>query len=81
MSMASQPSAGYTDFINPPLARTLIQQQPSSGPLLLQEVPGGLLQEEKAKNVPLDAASSLIKLLDMLVLFYHAAAHKKLVKV
>jgi hypothetical protein len=78
--MASQPSAGYTDFINPPLAHTLIQQQPS-GPLLVQEVPAGLFQEEKAKSVPLDAAASLIKLLDMLVLFYHTAAHKKLVKV
>ena len=81
MSMTSQPSAGYTDFIDPPLAHTLVQQQPSSGPLLVQEVPVGLFREEKAKSVPLDAASSLIKLLDMLVLFYHAAAHKKLVKV
>jgi hypothetical protein len=81
MSTASQPSIGYADFISPPLAHTLIQQQSSSGTLLVQEVPAGLFREEKVKNVRLDAASSLIKLLDMLVLFYHAAAHKKLVKV
>jgi len=81
MNMASQSSAGYADFISPPLAHTLIQQQLSSGPLLVQEVPAGLFREEKVKNVPLDGAASLIKLLDMLVLFYHAAAHKKLVKV
>jgi len=79
--MASQPSAGYADFIGPPLAHTLIRQQPSSGHLLVHEPPVGLFQEEKVKNVPLDGAASLIKLLDMLVLFYHAAAHKKLVKV
>jgi hypothetical protein len=59
----------------------LIQQQSSSGTLLVQEFSAGLFREEKAKNVPLDAGASLIKLLDMLVLFYHAAAHKKLVKV
>jgi hypothetical protein len=81
MSTASQPSAVYADFIGPPLAHTLIQQQPSSGPLLVQEVPAERFREEKAKNVPLEAASSLIKLMDMLVLFYHAAAHKKLIKV
>jgi hypothetical protein len=81
MSMASQPSSGYANFISAPLAHMLIQQQPSSGPVLVQKVSVGLFREEKAKNGPLDAAASLIKLLDMLVLFYHAAAHKQLVKV
>jgi hypothetical protein len=79
--MALQPSAGYAHFISLPLAHMLIQQHPSSGPLLVQEVSAGLFREEKLKNGPLDASASLIKLLDMLVLFYHAAAHKQLVKV
>jgi hypothetical protein len=81
VSVESQPSAGYANFINPPLAHMLIQQQPSSGPVLVQKVLAGPFREEKAKNGPLDAAASLIKLLDMLVLFYHAAAYKQLVKV
>ena len=78
MSVGSQPSGGYVNFINPHM---LIQQQPSSGPVLVQKVLAGPFREEKAKNGPLDAAASLIKLLDLLVLFYHAAAHKQLVKV
>jgi hypothetical protein len=81
MSMASQPGTGFVSFFSLPLAHVLIQQQPSSGSPLVQEVSAGLFGEEKAKNGPLDASASLLKLLDMLILFYHAAAHKQLVKV
>ena len=81
MSVGPQQSGGFANFISPALAHMLIQQQASSGPMLVQRVLAGPFREEKAKNGSLDAAASLIALLDLLILFYHAAAHKQLVKV
>jgi hypothetical protein len=49
--------------------------------LLVDKVPTVLLQKEKANCISLDAASSLIELLDGLVLFYNRQVHKQLTKV
>jgi hypothetical protein len=63
------------------MIRMLTQQQPSSSPMLVERVSGEQFQEQKAKGGCLDAAASLIELLDGLVLFYHVSAHKQLAKV
>jgi hypothetical protein len=41
----------------------------------------GFLQEEDEKCVPLDAAASLIELLDGVILLYYVEAHRQLTKV
>jgi hypothetical protein len=71
---------GRANLMIPVLARVLTQQ-PSSSPLLGERVSRGQFQEQKAKGGCLDAAASLIELLDGLVLFYHVSAHKQLAKV
>jgi hypothetical protein len=69
----------------PVVADMVIQQQSSSSssssPLLVDKAPTVLLQKEKANCISLDAAASLIELLDGLILFYNGQVHKQLTKV
>lgn len=81
MSVGAQFTDGHANIMIPVLARMLTQQQPSSGPMLVERYPGGQLREEKTKGGSLEAAASLLELLDGLILFYHVAAHKQLAKV
>ncbi|KAJ4433729.1 E3 ubiquitin-protein ligase RNF123 [Periplaneta americana] len=81
MSVRAQFTDGHANIMIPVLARMLTQQQPSSGPMLVERIQGSHLREEKVKGGSMDAAGSLLELLDGLVLFYHVAAHKQLAKV
>jgi Kip1 ubiquitination-promoting complex protein 1 len=85
MSVGAQFTDGHGNLMIPVLTRMLTQQQQqqqlSPGPFLVDRIPGERFQEGKAKGGPLDAAASLIELLDGLILFYHVAAHKQLAKV
>lgn len=76
-SVGRQFTEGHASLMIPVLA----QQRPSSSLMLVENVPEGRFQEPKAKGGSLDAAASLIELLDGLVLFYHLSAHKQLAKV
>jgi hypothetical protein len=54
------------------------QSSSSSSPLLLDEVP---MEKESAECVSVDAAASLIELLDGVILLYYVQAHRQLTKV
>ena len=80
MSVGTQFTDGQANIMIPVLARMISQQQPSSGPMLVERI-SFRHNDEKIKTGAMDPASSLIELLDGLILFYHVAAHKQLVKV
>ena len=80
MSVGTQFTDGQANIMIPVLARMITQHQSSSGPMLVERITLRY-SDEKMKTGAMDPASSLIELLDGLILFYHVAAHKQLAKV
>jgi hypothetical protein len=78
-----QSTNGPDSLMIPMLSHMMTQQQSSSASstLLADNALVGFLHEEKEKYVPLDAAASLIELLDGVILLYYVEAHRQLTKV
>ncbi|KAJ9584194.1 hypothetical protein L9F63_021458, partial [Diploptera punctata] len=80
VSVGTQFTDGQANIMIPVLARMISQHQPTSGSMLVERI-SITHSDEKIKTGAMDPASSLIELLDGLILFYHVAAHKQLAKV
>lgn len=76
--MSVQSTNRHDSLMIPVLSCMMTQQQSLSSALFVDNALVGFLQEEKEKCVSLDAAASLIELLDGVILLYYVEAHRQL---